>query len=494
MPQIFPTWMTSPFFMYGVPGLILLYFFMLLITRNWRGLRRALVMLVVVILLGATLFSGYLKYLFKDFVWQFPPAEIIAQTVTMHPFDDRIEAIGTTEANESTALTSNVSETVKEILFTEGQFVKTGTMIARLHDDEEQANLVEAKKAYTRSSELAKTNAVSAARVDSDRARLSIVMAQVNDRQITAPFDGILGLRSISVGDIVNPGTVITTLDDVDPIKLEFAVPEGFMATMTAGLPVEARADAYNGQVFRGVISAVDPRIDPVTRTLRVKAEIPNEDGKLRAGMLMSVEVVRNVRENVAVSEEALVSTGTKKTVRVIGAPDAEGFSVIEDRAVTIGARRPGYVEILNGLQVGEKVAVDGVIKANPDAKVKIIGEKTIDDTMGIAAGQAVSGKQDDLKTLGIESHELPPAVTGNEPVVAPTTEETGTSVPSPDTGTTTEMPPAPVIPDANMPLPAPVSGDTDASPPQVPAPGLEMPHPEGAAPADQSATPLGSE
>lgn len=420
MPQIFPTWMTSPFFMfflYAIAAFLVFKLIRLIYTRNWRGLRRYLGVMLIVVLVGYTLFNGYMKYLFSGFQWQMPPASIIVQTVEPRTFDDRIEAVGTTEANESSALTSNVTETVKEILFAEGQFVAAGTVIAQLHDDEEQANLVEAERAFNRSLELARTSAVSAARVDTDRARLAVAQAQIRDRQITAPFDGILGLRSISVGDIVNPGTVITTLDDVDPIKLEFSIPEAFLAAIAAGQNVEARAEAYPGVIFKGTVTAIDPRIDPVTRALRIKADIPNNEGKLRAGMLMTVNVVRNLREALAVSEEALVSQGTKKSVRAVGVPDADGMVTVEDRAVTIGARRPGYVEVLAGLQPGEKIVVDGVIKAFPGSKVKIAGEKKIDETVSRAVDNAVPGKQEDLNGMGITSS-TPAATT---PLGAPT-------------------------------------------------------------------------
>lgn len=368
----------------------------------------------ILVVLSAVLLTGYQGFLkSQGGGWQMPPATIVAQTVTTRNFDDRIEAVGTTEANESTALTSNVSETVKEIFFTEGAFVTAGTVLVRLHDDEEQAGLIEAQRAFERSAKLVQTSAVSAARLDADRARLDIVRAQIRDRQITAPFDGILGLRSISVGDIVNSGTVITTLDDVDPIKLEFSVPESFMAAITPGQNVEARAEAYRGQIFTGTVRAIDPRIDPITRALRIKAEVPNPQGKLRAGMLMTVDVVSNPRRNPAISEEAITSQREQKFVRVLAAVDADGFAEVTEREVKIGARRPGYVEITTGLKEGDKIVVDGVIKAAPGSKVKIGSEKNIDATVARAVANAVPGKQADLEAMGIAAPEPTPADSG---------------------------------------------------------------------------------
>ena len=397
MPQLFPAWMTSPIFM-TIIGLVILAAFVRAVRR--RGWRQAAVLFVVLGLVGYTGFTGYVKYLFSGFQFPFPPAQVYVQVPENYPFDDRIEAIGTTEANESTAITSNVTRTVKALYVTEGQFVTKGTVIAELDDAAEQATLREAEQAYNRSVELLKSNAISAARVDSDRARLDVARASVNDRKIVAPFDGILGLRSISVGDIVTAGMTITTLDDVDPMKLEFSVPELFLAAMKPGLAIEAHSDAYPGIAFQGTVTAVDPRVDPVTRALKVKAQIENSDGKLRAGMLMKVEIVQNARTALAVSEEALVSKGQQKLVMVTGAPGKEGLSDVAARPVTIGTRGAGFVEITSGLTVQDQVVVDGVIKAHPGGKVKVMGTRTIKETTDRALGFAVQGKQDELKSV----------------------------------------------------------------------------------------------
>jgi membrane fusion protein, multidrug efflux system len=406
MPEIFPAWMTSPFIMYGVPGFLVLIFLFLLVTRNWRGLRRYTIFLVLLGLISYTGFTAYVKYLFKDFQWQMPPATVMVQTVAPLPFSDRIEAVGTTEANESASITANVTETVKSIMFAEGQFVPKGTVIAQLHDDEEQALLTESQKAFNRSDELVKTKALSVARRDADRAKLDVAQAQVRDRQIVAPFDGILGLRSISAGDIVNPGTVITTIDDINPIKLQCSVPESYMSGVANGQAVIGTAEAWPGQKFTGEIIALDPRIDQTTRTLKVKAAIPNPDGKLRAGMLMNVAIVKNERQSLAVSEEA---QGPQKLVMVASTPDKDGLAKIEPRPITIGTRMAGYVEVTSGLQADETVVVEGVIKAAPGSTVHVAGHKDIASTIKDAVDVAVPGKQDDMKSMDMPQEEPTP-------------------------------------------------------------------------------------
>jgi membrane fusion protein (multidrug efflux system) len=390
----------------GVPLLALL---MLVRLAIWGrpAMRRFVLILVPV---SAVIVTGYQAFLkSQPGGWPQSPPGIVAQKIQMRPFADRIEALGTAQSNESTALAANVTETVAEILFEEGQFVTKDTVLVQLNDDQERASLIEAEKAYNRAVQLKRTSAVADARVDADRARLDVARAQVRDRQIVAPFDGVLGLRSISVGDIVNPGTVITTIDDVDPIKLEFSVPENYMSAVRVGMAIEATSGAYPAAVFRGAITAIDPRIDPITRSLKIKAEIANEDGRLRAGMLMVTNIVNNVRDSMAISEEALVSMGDKKSVMRLGDAEGEGDNQVwpvEARDVTIGARMAGYVEVLSGLKAGDRVVVDGVIKAKPGAKVKIISEKPIEETIDRALENAVPGKKKELGPVGLPEHQ----------------------------------------------------------------------------------------
>ena len=370
--------------------------------RRWIG--RLLLILVVVGALGYTGFVAYMKAKYANFQWPMPTPAVIAQVVVPVSFEDQVQAIGTAEANESAALTATASDTVKAILFTEGQFVSAGTVILQLNDDEEQAALVEARKAYERTAELARSNALSKARLDQDKAKMDIAQAQVDDRRVVAPFDGVLGLRSLSVGDLVGPGTVITTLDDIDPLKVEFSVPETALTSVRAGLEISARSPAYPGEAFAGKILVVDSRVDPVTRSLKAKAEIPNPDGKLRPGMLMQVDVLQNRRTALAVSEEALVSQGATKMVMVLtpakeNNPEGKLMDVTP-RLLTIGERRPGYVEVLSGLKEGEKIVIEGLIKAHPGGQVLIGGERTVAESIGGAEAFAVEGKKRELEAL----------------------------------------------------------------------------------------------
>lgn len=198
-----------------------------------------------------------------------------------------------------------------------------------------------------------------------------------------APFDGVVGLRNISLGALVQPGDVITTLDDDARLKLDFAVPSVFLGTLAPGVEVEARTRAFPDRLFRGTISSLDSRVDPVTRSVQVRALIDNADRLLRPGQLMTVELLRNPREALMVPESALLHRGDEHFVFVVsGEPP-----VVDKRPVEIGARRPGEAEVLAGLTRGEQVVTHGLQKVKPGAPVSIIavddGSRTLKEMLG---------------------------------------------------------------------------------------------------------------
>lgn len=354
---------------------------------------RLFLVLVVLGLIGFTGFTTFMKIKFADFQPPMAPANVVVSVVTKHNFADRIEAIGTAKSDESATITATVTEKVVAIPAEDGAFLHAGDVIVELTSDEERATLFEAKKAYDRYNRLAETNIGSQARKDEEEARMNVARAQLDKRQIVAPFDGVLGIRRVSIGDLVTPGTVITTIDDVDPMELEFSVPETFLSVLSTELPITARTEAWPDEEFTGTIIAVDTRIDPDTRAIRIKAAIPNPDARLRSGLLMRVNIVRNARTALAVPEEALVATGDKKSVLIVG----EG-NKIESRDVVTGLRQIGYVEVLEGLSGGEKVVIEGQMKAQPGSEVKILGEKTIPEAVDSAVKYSVPRKKEALE------------------------------------------------------------------------------------------------
>jgi membrane fusion protein (multidrug efflux system) len=179
-------------------------------------------------------------------------------------------------------------------------------------------------------------------------------------------------LRRVSVGTLISPGDVITTLDDTSVIKLDFSVPENFLASLREGLSIRATAPAYPGRSFTGSVSSIDSRVDLTTRSVTVRALLANLDGALKPGMFLNVALANDEREALVIPEEALTPEAERQYVFVV----TEGK--VSRREVRIGGRRPGSVEVVAGLSAGERVIVEGTQKVRDGASVKGI-ERTVD-------------------------------------------------------------------------------------------------------------------
>jgi membrane fusion protein (multidrug efflux system) len=177
----------------------------------------------------------------------------------------------------------------------------------------------------------------------------------------------VVGLRDLSVGALVEPGDPITTLDDDAVMKLDFEVPSTYLASLKVGLAIAASAHAFPGHQFHGEVKAVGSRIDPATRSVRVRATLPNPDRTLKPGLLMRVELLRNPREALVIPEEALVPQGDRQSVLLVGDDD-----VVVSRDIRVGARRPGQVEVIEGLAPGDRVITHGTLKVRPGQRVSV--------------------------------------------------------------------------------------------------------------------------
>ncbi len=317
-----------------------------------------------------------------------PPVEVFVALVAPQQFVDRIEALGTLRANESVALTATVTETISEIHFDDGDRVAANKILVQMSSAEEQALLeearvtaAEARRQYERVKSLESSGTAAKSQLDerlreweAGRARVAAIESRLADRVVRAPFSGVVGLRNISVGALVEPGDVITTLDDDSRMKLDMPVPETYLHVLRPGLAIEATTRAYGERMFRGEVRSVGSRVDPVTRSVTVRAVLPNPDRLLKPGMLMSAALLRNPRQSLAIPEQALLAEGEKHFVLAVESQDGNHA---QKRAVHIGARKPGVVEILDGLRAGDRVITEGAIKLRSGQSVKIIA---IDD------------------------------------------------------------------------------------------------------------------
>ncbi|MCG6969298.1 MAG: efflux RND transporter periplasmic adaptor subunit [Gammaproteobacteria bacterium] len=321
---------------------------------------------------------------------------VIISEVKVDRFVDRVEALGTLKANESVSVTANVTETVANIHFDDGQRVDAGDVLVELTSAEERALLKEARvreseatRQYERIKSLVAQRSASQSLLDertrdldAARAIRVAIESRLSDRMIKAPFAGVLGLRNISRGSLVEPGDVITTLDDDSVMKLDFTVPSIFLPRLKIGLGIEAKASAYGNRSFEGEIHSINSRVDPVTRSIQVRAYIPNPDRTLKPGVLMQVEMLKNPREAIVVPESALLQRGREHYVMMVN-----NDNVAERRQVTIGGRRPGEVEIVAGLTQGDRVITHGNDKVRPGQPVTIQavedGTKSLQQMLG---------------------------------------------------------------------------------------------------------------
>ncbi len=308
------------------------------------------------------------------------PVTVVAVPLNRVPFAQQMEAVGTARANEAVDITAKASNRVTAIHFREGEQVKAGKVLVELDSVQIRASLAEAEAAlsdsrsqYNRARELFATKALSEAQMDqlqatlkANEARVAGVQAQLSDTIIRAPFAGRVGLRNVSIGSYVTPGTVITTLDDTSIIKLDFSVPEVFLSTLQVGLEITGRTAAYP-DVFTGKVSSIDSRLDPVSRSITVRAQIDNKDGRLVPGMFMTVRLMRNDAPALMLPEEALVPEGSRKFVFVVRDGRAERVDV------ETGRRRPGEVEVVSGLDEGALVITEGTQKVRHGTAVTVI-------------------------------------------------------------------------------------------------------------------------
>ena len=313
--------------------------------------------------------------------WAAAP-KIVTEAARLEHLVDEIEALGTVRANESIEIHPRIASLIERIAFTEGEVVQAGDLLVELESSEivaglalAEANLSESRSVYERNKSLATTQAISASNLEQLLAQVKVVEAQVEaakarlaNTTIRAPFAGKVGLRRVSPGSFVNTSTTITTLDDVDRVKLDFSVPETYLTVVRENMSIVARSVVYPERTFSGVVASVDTRLDPVSRAVQVRAVIPTLAGALKPGMFLTVDLQRDQGRVLVVPEQAIVPEGTQQYVFVINEATAE------KRPITIGRRIPGLVVVSEGLEEGERVVSEGTGKVRHGAAVEDLG------------------------------------------------------------------------------------------------------------------------
>ena len=298
---------------------------------------------------------------------------------------EEVNAVGTLLANESVMIRPERDGRIAQIHFAEGQLVKKGTRLVSLDASETEAQLAAARAEATlnrnrlkRAEELKEKNFISAEALDVARetlnqsvARQEEVKSRLEKMTILAPFEGVAGLRQVSPGAYVKAGQDIARLEGIGTLKLDFRVPELYLGRIRPEQPVQVRVDAFPDETFNGAIYAVEPAVDEQTRTVLLRARVPNPGVRLKPGMFARVSLVLGERKDaLLVPEQAIVPRGNENYV----------FRIVDGKAVIarveLGARRTGEVEITRGLAAGERIVIDGQLKLKPGVPVKIVADK----------------------------------------------------------------------------------------------------------------------
>lgn len=312
------------------------------------------------------------------------PTKVIITVVEPQRLVDDIQALGTAKANESVEIKPRISSVVTRVAFEEGQLVQKGELLLELENSEilaglavAQASLSESRSSYNRSKSLIDTQAISASDLEQLQAAMQVDVAEVeaararlSHTSIRAPFTGRVGLRRISPGGFVDTSTVITTLDDTETIKLDFSIPETFLTVVSEDMAIAAMSLVYPDRIFRGRVASIDTRLDPVARSVQVRAIMPNPDGALKPGMFLTVDLQRDRGEVLVAPEESIVPEGSQQFVYLV----QDG--VAKKQAVTLGRRVPGSVEIITGLSAGDMVITEGTHKVRNGSQVEVLNQR----------------------------------------------------------------------------------------------------------------------
>jgi len=318
------------------------------------------------------------------------PMRSIVYQVSGEEVVDDVHLVGTLYANESVELQSEISGRMEKIHFEEGQEVKAGTLLFEIDAtklqadvDQSRANYNLAKANLSRSDDLFKKRTISSQEFDQAQAEYKVRDAErqrleqlLREARVTAPFDGFVGARRISPGQYVGVGDRITSLVSLNPIKLEFEVPERFLSRLSIGQTVTVNLAAYPQESFTAEVYFISPEINSDTRTALVKALIDNPEAKLRPGMFASLRLILEVRSDATViPESALMLEGDTQTIYVV-----EPNKRVAARQVKMGKVLPGRVEIIEGLSAGEVVVTEGMQKLRPGSLVDPAPDSTIYD------------------------------------------------------------------------------------------------------------------
>ena len=313
------------------------------------------------------------------------PVPVEVGRVEAMRLEDDTQAVGTVRSRQGVMLRPEVSGRIAKLSFSDGQRVRRSQLLVQLDDSLQRAQLQQAEAQASiartnlqRNQDLLAQNFISKSAVDQSgsnlevaEAQVALAKAQLARMQIVAPFDGVVGLRMVNVGDYVKDGADLVNIEDLSSVWVDFRLPERFIARLKPGQGVQVTLDALPGRKYTGRIEALDSQLDANGRSVLVRAKLANAGGELRAGMYARSRVVFDVRENaLVVPEEALVPLGDKQYIfKVV---DEDGKKLARRVEARIGQRVPGKVEVLEGMKLGDVVIIAGQSRLGAGASVPV--------------------------------------------------------------------------------------------------------------------------
>jgi membrane fusion protein, multidrug efflux system len=355
--------------------------------------KRMVIMLIAVAVVfgGIFGFQAFKAMMIKKFMSSMaqPPQTVTALKAANDQWQPKIEAVGSLRAVKGADLSLEVSGVVDSIAFNSGDDVNEGTLLLKLRSDDDQAKLQSLQATadlnqitYDRDQKQFKLQAVSQATIDTDAANLKNAQAQAAQQQaildkktLKAPFTGHLGIRAVDLGQYLAAGTVIVTLQALDPIFVDFFVPQQSVDQLKLGQTVAVKIDAFKDQTFPGEISAINPKVDSSTRNVQVRATLKNADHKLIPGMYATIDISTGAPLNyVTLPQTAITYSPYGDTVYIVDDKGKDGKSqlVARQNFVTTGTTRGDQVAILKGVNEGEMVVTSGQIKLHNGSPVLI--------------------------------------------------------------------------------------------------------------------------
>lgn len=349
-----------------------------------KTVKQTLYIIIIIVILGAIIYpklpSGESSTAAQGPAAR-PVLTVDAQVVNGQDLKNQINVTGTILADESVLLNTEVAGKVSEILFNEGQYIEKGKLLLRLNDDEINAEVQRLqfilklnKDSEYRQKQLLEKEAISREEyetalttLNTTQAEIKVLEARLAKHQIRAPFDGVVGLRSISEGSYLNPGSAIAELFKINPIKIEFNVPSKYLQLVNVGDQINFSVDAYPEELFSGQIYAIEPKIDPQTRSIRIRAKANNDERKLYPGQFSRINLILETIPNaLMIPTEAVIPELNGKRVFLYKS------GTVTSQSITTGIRTENNVQVESGLNPGDTVITTGILQINQGSEVNL--------------------------------------------------------------------------------------------------------------------------